>query len=98
MKVSLDGRFEAAYAPGVYEEHQRFFGARAGWQSFLDRYPTDAVLAPRSAPVVAAMGESSRFRDSWERVYDDGFYTIHLRRSAGRTCAPPAEGAAGSPP
>ncbi len=44
VKVSLDSRFDVAYQDGLLEEQERFYRMEAGWQEFLWRYPTDAVL------------------------------------------------------
>jgi hypothetical protein len=80
VKVSIDSRFEAAYPPGLLQEHLRFFSAQPGWQDLLVRYPADAVLVPRPAPVAAELEASPNTRDAWPRVYQDATYAIHLRR------------------
>jgi hypothetical protein len=70
----------------VPEEHVQFFWARQGWQGLLDRYPTDAVLVPRPAPIAAALEDSAATRDSWPRAYQDATYVIHVRRGAFPEC------------
>ncbi len=52
VKVSLDGRYEVAYQEQVMPEHNHFFGGEKEWWSFLEKYPTDAVLVHVQAPVV----------------------------------------------
>ncbi len=56
VKVSLDGRYEVAFAPGVLEEHTHFFSGRDRWWELLDRYPIDAILIPHEAPVRESLG------------------------------------------
>jgi hypothetical protein len=54
--VSLDGRYEVAYAPGVLEEHDRFYGGGLRWWEVLERYPVDAILVPQEARVRPLLG------------------------------------------
>ena len=72
VKISLDGRYEVAYRPGVVEELEGFYRAEPGWQEVLAHYPTDAVLVPRWCPVVEQMPTL----DGWQRVYRDGAFEI----------------------
>jgi hypothetical protein len=70
VKVSLDSRFEAAYAPGLLAEHLAFLGAAPGWRDMLSRYPHDLILVARDAPVAAPLSAEP----GWTQVYqDDGF-------------------------
>ncbi len=55
VKVSLDSRFDVAYQDGLLEEQERFYRMEAGWQEFLWRYPTDAVLLRRTAGVLSGL-------------------------------------------
>jgi hypothetical protein len=84
VKVSLDGRYEVAYAPQVFPEHCEFFAGRDGWETLLERYPHDAVLIHRTAPLAALL---DRCRDGEERlslpsgrclriVYEDDSYLL----------------------
>jgi hypothetical protein len=75
VKVSLDGRFEVAYAPELLERHLRFYGAREGWADFLDALPTDAVLVRADAPVAA---ELERL-EGWGRPYRDDAFEVFVR-------------------
>jgi hypothetical protein len=81
VKVSLDGRYEVAYADGLLEENVDFYAARDGWLTTLDKYPTDMVLAPKSAPVYAGLREET----AWREVYVDDVYALFARPGA----APP---------
>lgn len=75
VKVSLDGRYEAAYPAALLAEHSEFYDARSGWPDMLDRYPTDVVLARRTAPVVAFLPTQTR----WRLVYQDDEYVLFSR-------------------
>jgi hypothetical protein len=75
VKVSLDGRFEAAYPPGALEDNLRFYNHEAGWLEELSRHPTDAVLIPKDGRVAPAM----RAEGGWDVIYEDDAYEIHAR-------------------
>lgn len=88
VKVSLDGRYEVAYAPPVFEEHWEFFEAGPEWWRLLDKYPHDAVLVNQSAKVrplleiFRASALSNALlptQDSWRFVYEDDAYVILAR-------------------
>jgi hypothetical protein len=75
VRVSFDGRYEAAYPPGAALENRDFYAAREGWRATLERYPTDAVLAPVASRVCAALeGESG-----WDARYRDDAYAVYVR-------------------
>lgn len=82
VKVSLDGRYEVAYQPGVLEENMAFYDAAEGWKDTLARYPTDLVLVPRSAKVAALLSAWG----GWSQVYQDEAYLLFA--------APPPENSA----
>jgi hypothetical protein len=79
VKISFDSRYEAAYPPGLLEEHVAFYAARPGWRAMLDRYPTDAVLVRRSDPVAAALAADG----GWPRAYEDDAYLVFARSADG---------------
>jgi len=81
-KVSIDGRYELCYQPGVLEENAAFYQALPGWQSTLTKYPTDIVLVPRCAP----LAEKLPGEPGWHRVYQDDLYELYAR--AGMTLPP----------
>ncbi len=80
VKVSLDGRYEVAYAPGVFEEHWRFFEAEPDGLEMLDRYPHDAILVDQAAKVRPLL---EQFRNDpqprWQFVYEDASYVVLKR-------------------
>jgi hypothetical protein len=75
VRVSIDGRYEVAYPPSLLRAHAEFFSAEPGWEEFLDRFPTDMVLAYARRPVVDRL-EAER---AWVRVYEDDAYTLLAR-------------------
>lgn len=75
VKVSLDSRFEAAFAPELLREHLAFFAAAPGWADFLRRYPTDVVFAPTGAAVAARLPTET----AWRAVYRDDAYVVFAR-------------------
>jgi hypothetical protein len=75
VKVSLDGRYEVAYQPGVLEENVDFYAAGANWRDVLAKYPTDVVLAPRSAQVTERLARET----NWKQVYADPVYVLFAR-------------------
>ena len=86
VKVSLDGRYEVAYEPPVFEEHWEFFEGGAEWARLLDKYPHDAILVHQSAKVRPLL---KVFRDPgcthlptrqrWRFAYEDDAYIILTR-------------------
>ncbi len=79
VKVSLDGRYEVAYAPPVFDEHWDFFEAEGDWSRILNRYPHDAVLVHQNAKVRPKL-ESFRDSGDWKFVYEDSEYALLMRR------------------
>jgi hypothetical protein len=82
VRVSLDGRYEVAYADEVLPQHQQFYEAQPGWQSMLDRYDHDFILIPRDeASKVASMllGPDQAERYGWKCIYLDESFGIIAR-------------------
>jgi hypothetical protein len=44
--VSLDGRYEAAFQPGVMEEHIELFDAKNDWGKWLDQWQANGIVVP----------------------------------------------------
>ena len=83
VKVSMDGRYEAAYPDGAVNENYDFYQATPGWQAVLDEYPTDIVLVPAAGKLSAVMPQSG-----WTRAYRDDAFEIYARPGLG---LPPAD-------
>jgi hypothetical protein len=74
VRVSLDGRYEEVYSNEVMRQIFDFYEARADWQSTLDAYPTDIVVASQDSPVCAKMRQTA-----WKTVYEDKEFVVYLR-------------------
>lgn len=74
-KVSLDGRYEVAYQPGILEDHVLLYATKDGWQQILTKYPTDVVIVPCLSRLCAAMPTMT----DWTRIYHDDAYEIYAR-------------------
>jgi len=74
VKVSLDSRYETAFAPALADESFRFYKAEPGWRETLMKYPTDLVLTLRTAPLARAMPSTG-----WKRVYADRWFELYAR-------------------
>jgi hypothetical protein len=83
VKVSLDSRFEVAYPIESVKENIAFYQASENWQDMLKRYPTDAILIPRSSKIGMIRnldnGRTEEFRHKWRTVYLDDMYSICAR-------------------
>ena len=76
VKVGIDSRYEAAYPPGAVEENVLFYSGGEGWQSILEKYPTDVVLVPDWSPLDRLLEEADL---PWYRVYRDDGYSLFAR-------------------
>jgi len=80
IKVSIDSRYEAAYPEGAVEESVAFYRAWDSWKEILDRYPTDLILVPTSAPVHAKLSSGAELQNlPWQVIYRDPSYAIYAR-------------------
>jgi hypothetical protein len=73
--VSLDGRYEVAYARELLDRHLAFYRGEAGWEGLLEDPRADAVLTLGDAPVVGRLDQ----HQGWRRVYLDDAYQIFAR-------------------
>jgi hypothetical protein len=81
VKVGMDSRFEAAYTVEQVAENADFYEAKEGWQTTLDRYPTDAILVRHWQPIEKALDQHSQENSlTWTKVYVDDTYSLYLRR------------------
>ncbi len=74
IKVSIDSRYEVAYPHDWVERVFRFYEGREGWQTTLDSYPTDMVLAPVNSPVLPRLRQLA-----WRPIYVDAQFEIDAR-------------------
>lgn len=91
VKVSFDGRYEVAYEAGVMEEHNQFLSGEPGWSEFLQKFPTDAILVHRGAPVFEKLAQLEISEDEqprvgnlhgWRVVYKDDSFLVAAPESA----------------
>lgn len=75
VRVSIDGRWEAAYPPDLLYEHIRFYAAAPGWRDVRAAYPTDVVIAARDRPVARAMETEG----TWPVAYEDEVWVVFAR-------------------
>jgi len=73
--VGMDGRYDAAYQPGVVEGLMDMYRGLPGWKQTLGLYPTDLLLAMRSQPLDKLMQEQT----DWPLVYRDDAFDIFAR-------------------
>lgn len=79
IRVSLDGRYEVAYADEVLPLHDRFFSASDRWQEILERYRADFILVQRSAPVLDRFIGSEE-SNSWRIIHEDEAFVLFAKR------------------
>lgn len=84
VSVSLDGRYEVAYADGVLEDHLAVLRAAPGWEEALARISPDLLLVPRRAPVTEAL----RAHDGFAVAYEDDAYLLWAPTSGGDSGPP----------
>ncbi len=84
VKVSFDGRYEVAYQEQLMPEHNQFLNGEGDWWTILDKYPTDAVLVHRQAPVVQKLrafcdglaNSVPATKLKWRIAYEDDSFLI----------------------
>jgi hypothetical protein len=80
IRVSIDGRYEVAYAEDVLPLHDRFYSAGEGWQELLNTYGADLILVQRSAPVLERFLNSDRSA-AWNIVHEDQAFVLFAKRT-----------------
>jgi len=75
-KVSIDGRFDTVYPEEVINDHFNGMKSEEGWNSLLEKYSTDIVLARRdlfSQRMITVPSED------WVYIYSDNLSIIFLK-------------------
>lgn len=80
IRVSIDGRYEVAYAEEVLPLHDRFYSASDGWQELIERYPADLILIQRCAPVLDRFMHSQEGA-AWNVVHEDSAFILFAKRT-----------------
>jgi hypothetical protein len=78
VRVSLDGRYEVAYADGVLEEEMTLYHARPGWREILTHYRPEGILLRPSFPLDAALASTPD--TGFVQVYADDVFRVWARR------------------
>lgn len=94
IKVSLDGRYEVAYQPGVFEDHLDFYNDAKGSELILDKYGHDYIIVPINSAIASRFDRSnSEYLEGsdekmvakddcfakWHTVYRDDQYLLVKR-------------------
>ncbi len=74
-KISIDGRFETVYSDAVIQDHFIHPDDKKQWESLINKYPTDIILAKQSVFFHNFINESK----TWVYVYSDNTAIIFLR-------------------
>lgn len=75
VRISMDGRYEVAFPLDLVDESYAFYMAQEGWETVLDKYPTDAILVPKRLPVARQLAQVP----GWRRCYGDDAFEIYVR-------------------
>jgi hypothetical protein len=81
VRVSLDGRYELAYADGVLEDQMTLYRARPGWREILAHYRPEGILLQPSFPLDAALASAPA--TGFVQVYADDVFHVWARRDLG---------------
>ncbi|OQX16091.1 MAG: hypothetical protein BWK80_40465, partial [Desulfobacteraceae bacterium IS3] len=76
-KISIDGRFETVYSDTVIRDHFIPHNDKNRWESLINKYPSDIILAKQSPFFHNFINESK----TWVYVYSDNTAIIFLRNS-----------------
>jgi hypothetical protein len=74
-RVSIDGRYEAAYPPAVYAMNRALAWGTPGWERLLVDYPTEVALLDARRPGAARVAETP----GWTLVYRDPVAAVLVR-------------------
>jgi hypothetical protein len=84
--VSMDSRYEVAFAGETVVEQHEMFLAKPGWHDTLRRYPTDLVLSHVALPLTAELD----VLPGWRTVYRDKMWRLYARDGVDLPNAPAA--------
>lgn len=80
IRVSLDGRYEVAYAEEILPMHDRFYSASSGWDEMLETYPADFILVQRSAPLLDRFIHSKESA-AWQILHEDEAFVLFSKKT-----------------
>jgi hypothetical protein len=76
-KVSIDGRFRAAYPTSILDDHQIFWEGRPGWETILNKYPTDYILTRQKDRTHVLLDR----HPGWLKIYGDPISFLYVRKT-----------------
>ena len=76
-RVSIDGRFRTVYPEAVIRDHFVADGDWSGWESLIEKYPADILLA-RQLPFFQRLVEKN---GPWIYVYSDALAIVFVRQN-----------------
>lgn len=77
-QIFIDGRAHAVYPDEIYHEAHRTDATKVGWRRTLNRRAIDVVVHQSNYPLPLKL----RGNPNWIRVYDDGYASVLVRRTA----------------
>jgi hypothetical protein len=83
MRISMDGRRETVYSPGLQDRHLRFYFDAPGGSSLPTDLHADYVWIPRTLPAVRRLDS-----DGWQRLYEGEQSIIFGRMASPPSIAP----------
>jgi len=75
VKVGMDSRADIAYSDDRVREITAMYDGCPGWQTTLNRFPSDLLLINRAFALVHCMTQQS----PWTKVYDDDAFELWQR-------------------
>jgi len=83
VKVSMDSRFEVAYALPLVLQNVRFYRGQEDWENIPYRHSTDAILVPNWSKLgkTANCSIGKEETNLFTKVYIDDGYSIFMRAS-----------------
>ena len=75
-KVSIDGRFDTVYPINVIDDHFNGERIEEGWNSLINKYPTDIILSRRDLFSQRMINDLS---EDWIYIYSDKISIIFLK-------------------
>ena len=64
--VAIDGRYETVYPEKIVKEYFDFYYGRSNWRQFLEDYPPDMILLPKSLKIYNLLRKDPGWRLSYE--------------------------------
>ncbi len=76
-KISVDGRFRTVYPEDLLNDSIKFSSGGKGWESLLEKYPSDFVLARKAYQTHLRMNKQK----GWTPIYEDLISVLYVKSS-----------------